>query len=58
MGLLVTGGEMATHGDEHAAKLKKLAEPLLADERPDKGIKPIPSSELGQLPLGVKRIED
>lgn len=58
MGLLATGGEVATRGNEHAAKLKKLASPFLADERPNKSVETIPLSEFSHLPFGVKRIEE
>lgn len=55
-GLLVTGGEVVTHGDEHAASLKRLAAPLLKDRRPHKGIREVPMSELGLLPSGIERV--
>jgi len=57
-GVIATGGGVVTQGDDHAETLKKLAAPLLADKRPDKGIKEIPVSEFSHLPFGVERIED
>lgn len=45
---------MITHGDE---RVKKIAEPLWKDMRPDRGIREVPLSELDELPQGVARVE-
>ena len=58
VGLVATGGEVVTHGEEHAATVKKLAAPILNERRPDKGIREVSISELGQLPEGIQRIQD
>lgn len=58
VGLVATGGEMATNGDEHAETIKRLAAPFLEEDRPSGEIREIPVSELDQLPSGVQWVRD
>lgn len=58
VGLLATGGEVVTHGDEHAAKIKEMTRSMRLDKRPDKGIQEIPLSEFNHLPFGIQRTQE